>query len=224
MSENVKKPMNIGQLSLVIFFVSLVILFLAGGYAFLREKNYADDLNVLYRVELKTQQWLTDYRKANDDLDNEKIQELIIQLNDLLPQLDSLVARPYPYIKQIAMFNKGMIYAVQGDDVNGALIFETLFHHYRKSLLGAKAGLNAAAAYENIGDDAKALLLYKKVAAKKKVSNFWEEASFHVARVTETEDKILAIELYRDLVNQLEDGNFWRTLSKNRALTLETQQ
>lgn len=219
-----KKTVNIGQMALTILLMCLGLLFVAGGFAFLREKNYDIKLNKLHSIEEKVHTWLADYRKANDAGDDAALQNLIMELNTLLPEIDRLSTQPYRYIKQVALFSKGMIYSVQEDDAGSAEIFESLFRKYGKSVLGVKAGLNAAAAYENMDSEDRALSLYKKVSRCKNVPNFWQEASFHVARMLETNDRIVAIEAYRTLINKLEDGNFWRTLSENRVLLLETQQ
>ncbi len=224
MSSSEKKSIQLIHWPFIILIVCLVVLALGGLYAFFREKSYTKYLNKLYSVQKEADTWLADYKSAKESEDESNMQELAAQSDEILARLDTLEGKFFPYITQSALFNKALIYYEQGENAASAEIFAKIFHRYGHALLGVKAGLNAAAAYENAGETEQALNLYKKVAKVKKVPKLWEEASFHAARMMENKDIVLAIELYRKLINKLEDGNFWRTLAENRLLSLEIQQ
>ena len=224
MSSSEKKSIQLIHWPFIILIVCLVVLALGGLYAFFREKSYTKCLNELYSVQKEADTWLADYKSAKESEDETNMQELAAQSDEILARLDTLAGKSFPYITQSVLFNKALIYYEQGENAASAEIFAKIFHRYAHSLLGVKAGLNAAAAYENAGETEQALNLYKKVAKAKKVPKLWEEASFHAARMMESKDIVLAIELYRKLINKLEDGNFWRILAENRLLSLEIQQ
>lgn len=224
MSSSKKKSIQLIHWPFIVLIACLVVLSLGGLYAFFREKSYTNYLNELYSVQKEADTWLTDYKSAKESEDESNMQKLATQSDGILARLDTLAGKSFSYITQSALFNKALIYYEQGENTTSAGIFAKIFHHYGHTLLGVKAGLNAAAAYENAGEIEQALNLYKKVAKAQKVPKLWEEASFHTARMIENKDTLLAIELYRKLINKLEDGNLWRTLAENRLLSLEIQQ
>lgn len=224
MSSSEKKYRQFIHWPFIILAAFFAVLIAGGLYAFFREQSYTSSLNQLYHVQKKAQTWLADYKSAKDSEDEKNMQELAQQSQEIVAELDNLAKKSFAYITQSALFNKALIYYEQGENITAAETFAKIFARYGRSLLGVKAGLNAAAAYENAQEPDLALNLYKKVSKVKKVPKLWEEASFHAARMTENKDIVLAIELYRKLINKLEDGNFWRTLSENRLLSLEVQQ
>ncbi len=224
MSSSEKKHILSIHWPFIILAVFFAVLILGGLYAFFREKSYTSSLNQLYHVQKQTQTWISDYKNAKDSEDEKNMQELAQQSQEIVADLDELAKKSFSYITQNALFSKALIYYEQGENITAAEIFSKIFARYGRSLLGVKAGMNAAAAYENAQELDLALNLYKKVSKIKKVPKLWEEASFHTARMMENKDIVLAIELYRKLINKLEDGNFWRTLSENRLLALEVQQ
>ncbi|MGL4525230.1 MAG: tetratricopeptide repeat protein [Spirochaetia bacterium] len=203
--------------------ILLVLLVVGGGISIFRFKASRSNLDEIYTQRLRALDWIATADVNNADVGEDGKLVANEEFKQIVASLDLLTKKSFSGVAQEALFLKGMLFHTQRDHAQAAVFFENAYKKDTQSLLGNKAALNAASAYENINDIPSVTTLYTRVARQKKFTSFAQEATFHLARMTESIDKANALELYKRLIDKVEDGNFWRSLAENRTLILETQ-
>ncbi|MDD5972310.1 MAG: tetratricopeptide repeat protein [Spirochaetales bacterium] len=143
-------------------------------------------------------------------------------VSTFLSDADALIAssKDYPGLK--AKYLKGL-YSFDNKDYSAAAsIFEEVSNSANNSYLGSLALINAAASYENAGNQAKALELYNKVwDSYGKNEAVSQKALFNVARIYEEKgDSELAKATYQQLVDEFGTTGEYAKLAASRIVVL----
>lgn len=153
---------------------------------------------------------------------DETTDEYRTAVDQFLSDADALIAssKDYPGIK--ASYLKGLYEFSQKNYSAAASIFEAVSVSAKGSYLGSLSLINGAAAYENAGDQAKALEFYNKV---------WDDygknaaesakALFNIGRIYEEKgDKELAKATYQQLIDEFGTTGEYSKLASARVVVL----
>lgn len=130
---------------------------------------------------------------------------------------------PRSYGAQRAHFVLGNLAWELQDYEGAATHYTTLAEEFSRSYLAPIALMNAAAAYENLGESDTAAGLYGRVADSTAATTEVARAIFNLGRLAEAEgDTERALEHYRRLVDEHASSN-WTNLGRNRIIGLTSQ-
>ncbi len=149
----------------------------------------------------------------------EKEKKIIEELNNIINE----GTKNYPYER--ALFILGNIYYSDKQWKDSADAFMKITKAFPKSYLSPISLINAAAAYEELGNIDKAIENYQRVVDEyKNISPDAARSMFAIGRLYEEKsDFDAAKKTYNNLIDTFSSGN-WTNLARSRIIYLETRK
>ena len=206
---------NIKKILVGVIIIAVVIIAVCVG-VYLNQKSVDKTFDALLDVEKQANELqLMDFTSA----------EYSSAKNDFLTAASALTAKDlksYPAAK--AELLKGDVYFIEGDFSAAVESYNKVADAQKSTYLGALAMMNAAACYEELGDNTSAFNLYEAVFNDYGTEGaFASKALFNTARLYEARGNIeLAKATYEQLIGlYLTNGSEYAKLAQARLVSLD---
>lgn len=205
---------NIKKILAGVIVIAVVIIAVCVG-VYLYQKNIDKSFDALLAAENQASV-LTVLDQSSADYSSAK--------SAFLASADALTAKgldKYPGAK--AELLKGDVYFTEGDFTSAAASYQKVAAAQSKTYLGSLAMMNAAACYEELGDDSSAFNLYEAVFNDYGTEGaFASKALFNTARLYEARGNIeLARATYEQLIGlYLNNGSEYAKLAQAKLVSL----